>query len=553
MGLRGPGAKSMRKSAADVQAAAPEPRPWDAPGLSRAERVIRFMESLPITSGSLAGTTFRLRPWQRKFIQAVYATDRTGRRKIRTAVLSMGRKNGKTDLATRLALAHIAGPEAEQRGEVYSAANDRFQAGRIFAEMCAIIERVEWLAARISIRRHSKELEDFGEGGTGTTFAALSADVGTKHGLSPSFVVYDELGQAPSRDLFDVLDTAMGARAEPMMLVISTQAARDDAPMSELIDYGLRIQRGEVKDPSFHLVLFAAPPEADPWSKRTWKLANPALGDFRSLPDVERLASQAQRMPSREASFRNLVLNQRVDTTAGLLSAAVWKSCNGAVDLDSLRGRSCWAALDLSASRDLTSVVLVFADDARSYDVLPFCWLPDEALAEREDVDRAPYRLWRQQGHLQPMPGRTIDPAVIARKIAELHTLYDFRALAYDRWRISDLLRELDAIGCECHLANEGGIGLALVPWGQGFRDMSPAIDALERLAVEGKLRHAGHPVLTWCASNAVATADAAGGRKLDKSKSTGRIDAIVALAMALGAAARHEGPSDFRGGALWL
>ncbi|TXM72891.1 terminase large subunit [Methylobacterium sp. WL12] len=529
MGLRGPGAKAIKKPADPLIEATSEPHPWEAEGLSRAERVIAFMESLPVTSGALAGTTFRVRPWQRRFLKAVYATDRRGRRQVRTAVLSMARKNGKTDVAARLALCHIAGPEAEERGEVYSAANDRFQAGRIFSEICAIIDRVPWLTERISIRRHSKELEDIG--GTGTVFAALSADVATKHGLSPSMWIYDELGQSPSRDLYDTLDTAMGARGEPLGVVISTQAARDDAPMSELVDYGVRVNAGEVKDASFHLTFYTAPAEADPWERATWKAANPALGDFRSLEDVQRLAGQAQRMPSREASFRNLILNQRVDATQQFITAPVWMACGAPVDLASLKGRPCHAGLDLAASRDLTALVLVFEDDDGAFDAVPFFWLPDDDLREREDVDRVPYVRWRDEGFLQTMPGKTTDPEVVARKIAELHGIFGFTALAYDRWRIEDMRRELAAIGAD----------VPLVEWGQGFKDMSPAIDVLERLAVEAKLRHGMHPVLTWCAGNAKTTADPAGNRKLDKRKSTGRIDGLQALAMALGAANRHE------------
>ncbi|HQS18790.1 terminase TerL endonuclease subunit [Reyranella sp.] len=531
MGLRGPGARALRRKPGEPPAAPQEPQkhPWDEPGLSRAERVIRFVESLPVTSGALAGTRFRLRPFQRKMIGRVYKTTRAGRRQVRTAVWSMARKNGKTDLAARLALCHIAGPEAEPRGEVYSAANDRFQAGRTFSEICAIITRTPWLAARVSIRRHSKELEDIEEaGGTGTVYAALSADVGTKHGLSPSFVVYDEYGQAEKPDLYDVLDSAMGARAEPLMMVISTQAARDEAPLSQLIDYGLRVQRGEVDDPSFHLTLFTAPPEADPWERATWKLANPALGDFRSLEDVQRMALQAQRMPSKAASFRNLILNQRVDTTAQFLSAAVWKPCGGAVEVEHLKGRRCYGGLDLSQSRDLTALVLVFEDDDESYDVLPFFWLPADDLREREDTDRVPYVRWAEEGFLQTSPGRTIDPKAVALKIAELHGQYDIEALAYDRWRIEDLRRELDAIGCD----------VVLVPHGQGFKDMSPSIDVLERLIFEAKIRHGGHPVLTMCASNAKTASDPAGNRKLDKQKSTGRIDGLVAMTMAVGRAA---------------
>ena len=324
MGMRGIGA-TPKRTARRSRATALSPHSWEAPGLSRAERVIRFIETLPCTAGPLAGTTLRLRPWQKRFVRTVYRTDKAGHRLIRTAVLSVARKNGKTQIAAALCLCALSGPEAEQRGECYSVACTRFQAARVFNEMVAIITRVPWLNERINIIRFRKELEDTING---STFAVLAADVAPVHGLSPSFVCYDELAQVPSRALYDALGTALGGRAEPLMIVISTQAARDEAPMSELIDYGLRIARGEITDPGFHLTLYTAPPEADPWKYATWKLANPALGDFRSLEDMKRLALQAQRMPAAEASFRNLILNQRVDTTSQFLNMATWKACS---------------------------------------------------------------------------------------------------------------------------------------------------------------------------------------------------------------------------------
>lgn len=276
--------------------------------------------------------------------------------------------------------------------------------------------------------------------------------------------------------------------------------------------------------------LYTTPLEADPWTRAAWKAANPALGDFRSLPDVERLASQAQRSPSKEASFRNLILNQRVDGTQQFITVALWRENGAPVDMDRLKGRPCWAGLDLSASRDLTALVLVFADDDGGFDVVPFFWFPGD-LRQREDEDRTFYVTWASAGLLSGFPSKTTDPKVIALKIAELHGLYGFQALAYDRWRIEDLRRELDAIGCEA----------PLVAWGQGFKDMAPAIDVLERLAIEAKLRHGMHPVLAWCAMNAKTTLDPTGARKFDKMKSTGRIDGLQTLTMALGVASRHE------------
>ena len=480
-----------------------------------------FLESLPVTSGTLAGKPFRVRPWQRAFLRAVYAT-KGGRRPVRTAVLSMARKNGKSGLAAGLALCHLAGPEAETRGQVFSAANDRAQAALIYAEMAAIIALVPFLEERLSLRRHAKEIENMVDG---SVYAALSADVPGKHGLSPSFVVYDELGQAAGRDLFDALDTAMGARADPLMLVISTQAATDLAPMSELIDYGLRVNAGEISDSAFHLTLYAAPEDADPWAPETWKLANPALGDFRSRDDVARQASQAQRIPTKEAAFRNLILNQRVAAETRFLPLAEWKACGDAVDVASLAGRTCWAALDLGATRDLTALVLVFPRDDGKVDVLPSFFLPAASLRQCEDRDRVPYTVWRDQGLLTATPGATTDPRWVAARVAQAAALYDLQALAYDRWRIETF---------RMALADEGAGELRLMEHGQGFKDMGPAVDALERAVAERRLRHGMHPVLTWCVSNAVAVPDPAGNVKLDKSRSTGRIDGAVALAMAM-------------------
>lgn len=532
MGLRGPGAKPVRLVASNDEhpslfaaAVAPTaPHPWDAEGLSRVERVVAFLETLPITSGSLAGQRFSVRDWQREFLEAVYSETEDGARQVRTAVLSMARKNGKSGLAAGLALCHLAGPEAEPRGQVYSAANDRPQAAILYNEMTAIIAQVPWLAARLSVRRHSKEIEDME---TGSIYCALSADVAGKHGLSPSFVVYDELGQATNRDLFDALDTAMGARAEPLMLVISTQAASDLAPMSELIDYGQRVLDGDLEDASFHLTLFATPETMDPWSEEAWRASNPALGDFRSLEDVQRQAAQARRIPSKEAAFRNLILNQRVAAETRFLPVSEWRACAGRIDYEALEGRACWAALDLAATRDLTALVLVFPDEAGGIDVVPTFWLPAANLADRAEQDRVPYVLWRDQDLLQTTPGAATDPRFIAAAFAEIRSRYRVQALAYDRWRIEQF---------KLALIDEGVEDVPLIPHGQGFRDMGPAVDAFELAVAERRLRHGGHPVLTWCVSNAVAIRDPAGNAKLDKSRSTGRIDGAVALAMALNA-----------------
>jgi phage terminase large subunit-like protein len=501
--------------------------PWQSKVIGRSDKVIAFIESLKITQGKDANKKMKLRDWQIEFIREIYQQNRHGIRAVRTAVLSMGRKNGKTQLAAALALCHLCGPESETRGEVYSCANDRNQASKIFSEMVALISGHEWLSARCNIIRFRKEIEDVENG---SIYQALSREAKTKMGFNPSMVVYDELGQASDRDLFDAMDSALGARKDPLLLVISTQAADDFAPLSQLIDYGVRVKDGAIKDPAFHLTLYAAPDTADPWSKAAWKKANPALDDFLSLDHVRRMAKQAQSMPARENSFRNLVLNQRVAAETRFLTSVVWRTCGEAAEIP--QGVRVYAGLDLGATRDLSALVICWGDANGVYHVQPYCWIPGN-LKERESEDKVPYETWARQGLIYPM-GVATDPRVIANKIGEINGINHIESLGFDRWRIGDLKRELDAIG----------LSIVLEPHGQGFKDMTAAVDITERLVTQKKLRHGLHPVLTMCALNAVVSRDPAGGRKFDKSKSGGRIDALVAMSMALNLALTRAQPA---------
>jgi len=331
MGLRGPGARVLKK--------APKPKPstrkrqasWRRPGLSRSERVIRFVQSLKVTAGDGAGKRFRLRPWQKDIIRKVYdPVDEDGCRLVRTALLTMARKNGKSGLVAALALAHLCGPEAESRGQVFSAAVDRSQASILYREMKAMALASPELAARIIIRDFNKEITDVE---TGSVYVALSADAHNKHGFSTSFVAYDELAQAPDRRLFDVLETSTGARKEPLVWIISTQTSDPKHIMSELTDYAKDVSAGVIEDPSFAGFVYEAPEGSDIWNEETWKLANPALGDFRSIDEMRSYAAKAKRLPAREAVFRNLYLNQRIDASAAFISGTDWEACGGASTL----------------------------------------------------------------------------------------------------------------------------------------------------------------------------------------------------------------------------
>jgi phage terminase large subunit-like protein len=526
MGLRGTRAKTAKSRSLPKGRQA-----WEKPGLSRQQRVMAFCEDMMVTSGPDAGQKFVLRDWQREFIRAVYGCDRYGNRQVRTAILSVGRKCGKTTLAAILAMCHLSGPESERRGEVYACANDRFQATKIFNEMVALIEAHPYLTERTNIQRFRKDIEDvFNK----SIYSTLSAEAKTKMGLSPSFCICDELGQATSRELYDTMDSAMGGRKEPLLMVISTQAADNFAPLSQLIDYGIKVRDGDLDDPSFHLTLYTAPEDADPWAEETWHKANPALGDFRSLEDVRRMAQQAQRIPSQENAFRNLILNQRVAAEARFMEPTLWKQCGAPAQISF--GDTVYAGLDLGSTRDLSAFVVVRIDEHGDAHVEPHVWVPGD-LRARSDEEGVPYDVWGRQGVVLAA-GEATDPRAIAIRIAEINGRTPIKGIAVDRWRIAEYKRELDAIGCAA----------PLIPHGQGFRDMSPAVDLLERMIVQKRLRHGNNPILTWCAYNAVVTRDPAGNRKFDKSntKYKSRIDALVALAMGLRAAFTKEKPVVF-------
>ncbi len=458
-----------------------------------------------------------------------------GRRVTREGFISIPRRNGKTGLVSGLVACHLCGPEAVQRGQVASAAAERDQAAIIFDELCAIISLTPWMMRRLIIRSFKKEIED---SVTGTTYKALSSDSKTKHGKGYSFWIYDELAQAHDRKLYDVLSTSGGSWDEPLGIVMSTQNDDPRHIMSELYDSAEQIQNGIIVDPSQQVCIYSAPMESDWKDEKTWYACNPALGDFRSLEDMRMLARKAERMPSSEATFRLLYLNQRFSADTKLIPRNIWANAGCDQPLEAMKGFRCLGAIDLSGSghRDLTAMVLLFEDPSSgSLYCFPFFWCLEEGLEEAEGRDRVPYRLWAKQGHLIAVPGRAFGYREIAKQIGELHREYKIETVAVDPWNIEKLVAAID----------EEGFDLSVIKHGQNMQDMSPAVTAMESDVLSGKLKHNRNPVLSWCIDNIRVTLDSSGNRKLDKRTSKGRIDGAVALAMACGLAARESAPKE--------
>jgi phage terminase large subunit-like protein len=480
--------------------------------VSRGERNARWIEEhCCIPEGRLVGQRVKLTKHQRKWIMRIYDSP------TRMFILSMARKNAKTALASFLLLLHLCGPEARPNSQLFSAAQSRDQAAILFALAAKVVRMSPDLSQYVTIRDSGKQLFC---AELGTLYRALSADASTAYGLSPAFVVHDELGQVkgPRSELYEAIETAAAAQEQPLSIVISTQAPTDADLLSLLIDDALT-----GADPRVKVELCSAPMDVDPFSEKAIRAANPHFDDFMNKEEVGRQASDAKRMPSREASYRNLILNQRVEARNPFVSRAIWQE-NGAKP-DDLDGREVFGGLDLSSVSDLTALVLTTTVG----DVVPTFWLPENGLAEKARNDRVPYDLWAKQGFLLTSPGGSIEYEFIAEYLRGVFDRCKVQALAFDRYNMRFLHPWLIKAGFSEEELKR------FIDFGQGFASMSPAIRSLESALLAKKLKHGDHPVLTMCAANATVATDPAENRKFIKGKETGRIDGMVALAMARG------------------
>jgi phage terminase large subunit-like protein len=468
-----------------------------------------------VPSGAMVGRPITLFPFQREIIRGIYDSP------TRRAIVSFGRKSGKTTLSALLMLVHLCGPQSRQNGRLYSTALSRGQAALLFDLARDVVRQSPDLSAAIVVREAAKELACPERG---TVYKALSADAGINLGLSPCFVVHDELGQTigPRSFLYEALESATAAQNDPLSIIISTQAPSDADLLSVLID-----DAKTGADPLTKLFLWEAPDTVDPFSEAALRAANPGFDHFINREELMRMAADAKRLPSAEASYLNLNLNKRVSQTSPFIAESVWRACAGRVDDGVFAKGPVYLGLDLSARNDLTAIAMIARDAASVWHVKMQFFAPLQGISERARRDAASYDLWARQGLIEATPGASVDYATVAQRLCEICDDVDVRIVGYDRWRIDVLRAELARLGRE----------LPLKEVGMGFKDMGPALDALEAELLNAKIRHGGNPVLEMCARHAIVVRDPAGNRKLDKSKATSRIDGIVALAIAFGVA----------------
>ncbi|HEM4402368.1 TPA: terminase large subunit [Streptococcus suis] len=496
----------------------------------KADRAVAFIQNLKHTKGKWAGKPFLLLPWQEQIIRDLFGiVKEDGNRQFLSAYVEIPKKNGKSELAAAIAL-YLLYADGEASAEVYGAACDRNQASIVFDVAKQMVGMSNPLNKRSKIMGATKRIINYSNAGF---YQVLSAETGTKHGLNVSGLVFDEIHAQPNRHLYDVLTKGSGdAREQPLFFIITTAGNDKNSICYELHTKALDILNGRKQDTSFYPVVYGLSENEDWNDEENWLKANPSLGHTIGIDRVREAYKQALDNPAEENVFKQLRLNMWTSSTVAWLPEHVFDKGNQPIDLDSLKGRDCYAGLDLSSTSDITAFVLVFPprSDDENYIILPYFWLPEDTLDLRCRRDHILYDVWERQGYIKTTEGNVVHYGFIENFIEHLSTIYHIKEIAYDRWNATQMVQNLE------------DMGLTLVPFGQGYKDMSPPSKELFKLMMEGKVTHGGHPVLKWMAQNVVMRQDPAGNIKPDKEKSVEKIDGIVALIMGLDRCIRHQG-----------
>ena len=494
---------------------------------SAADYAVAFIENLCHTKGTWAGKPFELIDWQEQIIRDLFGTLKpNGYRQFNTAYIEIPKKQGKSELAAAVALLLTCG-DGEERAEVYGCAADRQQAAIVFDVAADMVRMCPALSKRVKILASQKRLIYTP---TNSFYQVLSAEAYSKHGFNIHGVVFDELHTQPNRKLFDVMTKGSGdARMQPLYFLITTAGTDTHSICYETHQKAKDIIEGRKIDATFYPVIYGAD-ESDDWTDpKVWKKANPSLDITVGIDKVKAACESAKQNPGEENAFRQLRLNQWVKQAVRWMPMEKWDKCAFSVDEDELEGRVCYGGLDLSSTTDITAFVLVFPplDEQDKYIILPYFRIPEDNLTLRVNRDHVPYDVWERQGYLQTTEGNVVHYGFIEKFIERLGERFNIREIAFDRWGAVQMVQNLE------------GMGFTVVPFGQGFKDMSPPTKELMKLVLEQKIAHGGHPVLRWNMDNIYIRTDPAGNIKTDKEKSTEKIDGAVATIMALDRAIR--------------
>lgn len=480
-----------------------------------AERVLRFFDFLRHSKGEWGGQAFILSPWEQAYLWVLFGwRKKDGSRRFRISYLEVARKNGKSTLAAGVALYLLDG-DKEPGAEVYSAATKRDQAKIVHGEACRMVRASTMLKQFITVRTDNMFVLD-----TNSKFEPLSSDYNSLDGLNIHGAIVDEVHAHKTRDLWDILETATGARRQPLMFAITTAGVSRQGICRELHDYLEKVLEGSLEDDSFCGIIFTLDEEDDYTDERVWVKANPNLGVSVKLDDLRDKIRKAREAPAALNAFLRLHMNVWTQAETRWIDPDAWAACGEQTPLEDLRKEPCYAGLDLSSTTDISAFVLKFP---RTGDALGWFWIPEDEMEKRERRDRVPFSAWVLHGYVEATPGNVIDYEYIRQRIKQVASEFrGLREIGYDPWNATQLAIQLEEDGFQ------------VVPVRQGFQTLSPAAKELEREIMSGELKHGGNPVLRWMAANVVLAIDPAENIKPDKAKSAERIDGIVALCMAI-------------------
>jgi phage terminase large subunit-like protein len=498
------------------------------------DRVIAFVEGFcRHHKGEWAGQQLVLEPWQKEMLRNVFGWLRAdGTRRFRTLYLEIPRKNGKSEIAGALAL-YLMIADDEPGAEVYVSATKKDQAKITWDAAAAMVKKSPDLKRFARVLKNNISVER-----TESKCEPLGADSDTLDGLNPHGNVVDELHAHKDRGLWDVLDTAMGARRQPMTIAITTAGTFDKESIGwQQHDHAVKVLEGTIPDDTFYALIFTCDEPSDEnreyyFTEQAWATANPNYGVSVKPTYLRDQAAKAQKQPSFFNTFLRLHLDVWTRVVTRWLSVEDWAKTEAlvvdprAAALErekSLEGLACFGGLDLSAKIDLTAFVLAFPRADRFVDVVCRFWMPKGTIVKELSKKQVHWDTWARQGWLTETPGNVIDYDWIIREVKALRARFNVQQIAYDPW---------NATSTATALMNDG---VAMVECGQGYKSLSEPSKELDARIVDHKIRHAHNPILSYCVANAAKSEDAAGNVKPDKSESSGRIDGVVSLVMALG------------------
>lgn len=501
-----------------------------------AQRALDFFpECCKHVEGGLAGQPFTLEPWQQSVVANLFGwkrLDGMGRecRRYRECLIYVSRKNGKTPFCAALAL-YVFFCDGEKGAQCYIAAGEREQAGMLFRQAKGMVDQEPELNSRCKIyggNAAAGQSKSIVKEEDGSFLRVISADAETKHGGNTHLAIIDELHVQPNRDLVDVMRTSMASqnRLQPLLVYLTTADFQRMSICNEIHNRASQVRDGVTSDPAFLPVIFESTADDDWKTEATWRKANPNLGVSVSLDFMKRECQNAIDNPAYENTFKRLHLNLKTEQDVRAIPMDAWDAC-GAFPFNeaALIGRPCMAGLDLSTTTDITAFVMVFQpeDAGKPWECLCKFWIPGENAHKRGNKDGVPYPQWIREERITAHEGNRLDYGMIRKDINDLRDRFSIEKIAVDPWNATQISMELQ------------GDGFEIIEFRQGFATMTGPTKELLAMIGARQISHGGNPVLKWMASNAATREDPAGNLKFDKSKSTERIDGIVALTMARG------------------